>query len=478
MSVLFRTLLTVVLILAAPAAFFGYRAYTHSAIYLLAQGDRAAEEGKHEEVERLAKLLEKKGENQAAHLLRGEDHVYLGLVASKLPPSSMPFEELQRIGQMVLGAVDLSGQPMPGRLILWVAASQYQEPARISYPAVSFFRQGLTELAKIQDDGPIGVKGTVLAAECLLQLNERRLAEEGLKALVKRHPENKDAHRFLSVIYIDLNSANEAIQHLQEWSRLDPSNGLPYRWIGFFRKENNQVDDAVQAYEEALKRKLPPEVRDEALKELADICGNLKVENEKALAILDQGSGVFQLDPAVIALRVNCLRNLQRDAEAVALVENALEKNPDHPQILFLRAQLYDAEDQPRSALPLLEKAARLEPYDLPVLTLLVSVYQKLDQKDKAAEAKKKADEMNQIGIQLAELQQDANRHPWDDRVRAEIAWLYLKVKRPEQARNWLQAALACNPNNFLARRLLAQLPAKKNASAGQTSTSGSSKRG
>src|SRR5713101_1529549 len=313
MSVLFKILLTVVLVVAAPAAFFGYRAYTHSTNYLLAQGDRAAEEGKHDEVERLAKVLEKKGESQAAHLLRGEDYVYLGIVASKLPPVSMPFEELQRTGQMVVGAADVSGQPMPARLSLWLAASTYQEPARVSSPALNAFRKGLTELAQIQDDGPIGDKGTVLAAECLLQLNEKRLAEEGLKALVKHHPDNKDAHRFLSVIYIDLNSANEAIQHLQEWSRLDPSNGLPYRWIGFFRKENNQVDDARQAYEEALKRKLPSEVRADTLKELVEIYINSKGEYEKALAILDQGSEAFQQDPAAIALRVNCLRNLKRE---------------------------------------------------------------------------------------------------------------------------------------------------------------------
>jgi tetratricopeptide (TPR) repeat protein len=397
-----------------------------------------------------------------------------------LPPPALPFEELQRTGQMVLGAADLSGQPMPVRLGLWLVGSVYQEPARVSSPAVSFFRKGLAELAKIQDDGPIGVKGTVFAAECLMQLNEKRLAEEGLKALVKRHPENKDAHRFLSVIYIDLNSANEAIQHLQEWSQLDPPNGLPYRWIGFFRKENNQMDSAVQAYEEALKLKLPAEVRNDALKELAGIYIDPKGEYEKALTILDQGEEAFQQDPAVITLRVNCLRNLQREAEAVALVENALQKSPNHPQILFLRAQLYDVEDQPRPALPLLEKAARLEPYDLPILTALAKVYQKLEQKDKAAEAQKKADEMYQIGTRLAQLQQDANRHPWDDYVRVEIAWLYLKVKRPEQARNWLQAALVCNPNNFQARRLLAQLPAKENAStsASQSATSGSSKRG
>ena len=127
-----------------------------------------------------------------------------------------------------------------------------------------------------------------------------------------------------------------------------------------------------------------------------------------------------------------------------------------------------------------MEKAVRLNPYDLSILNALVGVYQRLEQKDKAAEIKKQAEEVQKIGLRLVELQQDANRHPWDDRVRVEIAGLYLRINRLEQARNWLQAALACNPNNVQAHRLLAQLPAKQNAStsSSQSSTTGSSKRG
>ena len=127
-----------------------------------------------------------------------------------------------------------------------------------------------------------------------------------------------------------------------------------------------------------------------------------------------------------------------------------------------------------------MEKAVRLNPYDLSILNALVGVYQRLEQKDKAAEIKKQAEEVQKIGLRLVELQQDANRHPWDDRVRVEIAGLYLRINRLEQARNWLQAALACNPNNVQAHRLLAQLPAKQNTStsSSQSSTTGSSKRG
>jgi tetratricopeptide (TPR) repeat protein len=449
----------IALILAIPAGVLGRRAYTHSTSYLLAQGDAAAEEGRLDDVDRLVKLLEKKDEMQAAHLLRGENWLYLGIVASRVPPAPPRFEQLQETAQMVLGAANLGLQPMLNRPALWVAASLYQKPARVSSPAQRLFRQSLEELAKIQDDGAIGVKGTLLAAECLIRLQEQRLAEEGLKALLKRHPDNKEAHRFLAVIYIDLNSSEEAIEHLQEWARLDPATGIPYRWIGFFKKDNNQIGDAIAAYEKALQRQLPPAIKADALKELA---GLYQEEGyyEKALETLMQAP---EQDPKVLAQRVACLRSIAgREQEVVQLVEQAYRDHPDQPKILVLRAQILDNEDKPELALPFLEKAIRLDPADLTALTLLITVYRKLNKEAQANEIRKQADEVSKIQANLSGLVQRANRTPWDDRVRVEIAALCLKLYRPDEARTWLNAALASNPNNARARRMLGQLPAQE----------------
>ena len=471
MSVLLKILLIGALILALLAAFFGWRTYTHSTAYLLAKGDRAAEEGKHDEVERLAKLLEKKGDVQAARLLRGEDYVYLGIVASGVTPPPDPYEDLQRAGQMIAANAGVSDQALAGRGVLLLFASWHQESRRVSSPALSAFRRGLAELAQIQDDGPVGVRGTLLAAECLMHLEEKRLAEEGLKALLKCHPDNKDAHRFLSVIYIDLNSPMEAVIHLEEWARLDPANGLPYRWIGFFKRDNQQVGEAIDGYEQALKRQLPPPIRADAIKELAEIY-HTEGQSEKALETLALGSESFQNDPEILALRVNCLRNIvHREQEAVELVERALQKNPDHPKILFLRAQMFENEDQPGKALPLLEKAAQIDPYDLPTLTLLMKVNGELGKNVQADQLKAQANEVQDILTRLSALKTQANSRLWDDSVRLEIALLALKINQPEQARTWAQAALACNPGNAKARRLLAQLPAKEKTSPSSDST-------
>src|SRR5260370_30606209 len=218
-----KILLVVVLILAIPAVFLGYQAHMNSTTSLMAKGNAAVERGDFEDVERIQKLLEKKGETQAAYLLHGKSWVYAGEASMNKARPPPPFEETQQACQMVMGGAGLGFEAVNTRGIVWMFAILYQKPAFVSSPALNAFRLGLAELAKIQDDGPIGEEGTVLAAECLMRLEEKRFAEEGLKALVKRHPDNLEAHRLLAAIYIDLNNPVGAIAHLQDPTRLAPA---------------------------------------------------------------------------------------------------------------------------------------------------------------------------------------------------------------------------------------------------------------
>jgi tetratricopeptide (TPR) repeat protein len=460
---LLKILLVAVLILAIPTAYMGYQAHINSTAYLMAKGNEAVEKLNGKEVERIQKLLEKKGETQAAYLLGGKYLVYLGDTALKRLPAAPPFEETQQAVQLVSGGAGLADQAMCTRGLIWALASFYQKPGRVSSPALNAFSQGLAELAKIQDDGPIGVEGTILAAECLLRLDEKRLAEEGLKALIKRHPDNMEAHRFLSIIYLDLNSPGNAIKHLEEWARLDPNNGLPYRWIGLFQKDGNQEGEAIKAYENALTRQLKPDARADALKELAFIYLRSQGKPSNALEILAQGTEEFQNEPDILAMRVECLDGMGRDAEALALVEKAISDNPRNPKIMVLRARIYiNNENKPEKALPLLEKAVQLDPYDPQAQNQLLNVYGQLGMKDQAAKQKKEVEELTRILTTLANLKSKADNAPWDDQPCLELGALFIKIGRMEDARTWLQATLSRNPGNVKARRLLRQLPAQE----------------
>src|SRR5262249_54393890 len=147
-------------------------------------------------------------------------------------------------------------------------------------------------------------------------------------------------------------------------------------------------------YEQALRRQLTPTVRAEAVKELAEIYSS-EGQPQKALDTLALGSESFQNEPEILALRVNCLRNFEnREQESVELVEKAMRENPNHPKILFLRAQIFENEDKPEKALPLLEKATQLDPFNLPILALLMKVYRELKMVDQADQLKAQTKEL------------------------------------------------------------------------------------
>src|SRR5262249_34570447 len=113
----------------------------------------------------------------------------------------------------------------------------------------SSYKRALAELAQVREEGPLGLETAVFGAECLVHLGQRRFAAEVLNQVVQRDPDQKEAHRWLAAIYIDLNSPQQAITHLREWARLDPHNGRPYRWIGHFLvKDYVDYQEAIAAY--------------------------------------------------------------------------------------------------------------------------------------------------------------------------------------------------------------------------------------
>jgi predicted Zn-dependent protease len=406
----------------AAAVVWGIQFYLSRPAHLLAKGLEAVERGDLLQAYELADSLEENGSPESAHLLRGKALVYAGETAFKreaqAPPSNAPPRSLR------------------------------------------LFQSALDELAKVPEDGPAAVEREVLAAECLTYLQQQRVAVVRLKRALERDPENLVAHRLLAAIYMDLNDPKEAIVQFQAWARLEPANGLPYRWVGFFKKDFNEAEGAVSAYKEALKRELAPEVRSAVLKELAQTYCVAEEEYQAALDTIALGPPSLNDDPEILALRADCLRNLpNRSAEAVALLEKGLQQDPDNPRFLLLRAQCYLADDQLEKALLLLEKAAQRDPYELKFQTLLVDVYRQLKKDAQADEQKRHLEAVQKERMQLSSLIQESGQQPWNDRLRVEIARLCAKMNNPEQARTWLRAALTCNPDNEEARQLLSQVP-------------------
>ncbi|MCI0458211.1 MAG: tetratricopeptide repeat protein [Gemmataceae bacterium] len=420
----FRILLGFMVVLSVGGGYAFWLSTTRAA-YLLRQGQAALLQGDWDEAERVARRLEQRGYPQHGHLLRGEVHLRAARGLLARTPAAGPLDA---------------------------------EPAQREARAQDAFRQTLAELARIRDEGPLALEATLLAAECLVRLGEHRLAVEALTAVVKRHPDQKDAHQWLAAVYMDLRSPPEAIRHLQAWGRLDSGDGRPYRWIGFFHRDYHQQAEAIEAYREALRRQLEPPARAEVVKELAATLIAWEAQYHQALETLDQCPPPWAQDAELLALRAECLWGLGRPTEAVDALESALQANPDLSRGLLLRGKMYLTGDQPAAAVPFLEKAVLVDPHDDRSRDHLVQAYQQLGQTARAEQHQRLLQETKSLKDKVSQLEERALSRPGDDRLRQQVAGLYRKLNRPAEARMWLQAALACNPANQEARQELAQL--------------------
>ncbi len=317
------------------------------------------------------------------------------------------------------------------------------------------YHAALSELTQIHDQSP---EPTVLASECLVHLGERPLAASALQTVLRQHPDEIDAHRWLAAIYIDLNAPESAAHHLEAWGRLDPTTGRPFRWAGFFHKVVQHAQAAVEAYQTALQRPLDDGMKADTARELADLLIEEFGDYKGALAALDQASGRDHDRPEFLTLRAECLWGLGKPDEATALVEQALRLAPDLASALRLRAQIYLTSDQPRQARPLLERAIQVAPHDLGIRKKLMEVALQEGNKAEAERQQQALAELTSLREQLANLHRAADQRPWDGPVRRRIAEICLQLRRGDEARMWAKAALVCDPSDEPAQRLLAQV--------------------
>ena len=90
----------------------------------------------------------------------------------------------------------------------------------------------------------------------------------------------------------------------------------------------------------------------------------------------------------------------------------------------------------------------------------LIQAYQQLGDTARAEQHRRLLKETRALKDQVNHLEEQAVLHPWDGKVRQQLGVLYRQLNRPAEARMWLQAALACNPDNPEARQELAQIAA------------------
>ncbi len=324
--------------------------------------------------------------------------------------------------------------------------------------ADQFFRRAQVELEAIPRDSTVYLEAAPLLGECRLERGDLKGAVECFRFVVERQPDQSDARRFLAERHYELGNVELAAEHARALAELEPDDGYPHRLLAVMARNHRRFAEARKEYRAALDRQLELGLRVRVLKEFAEMLVEDVGDCDAALRVLDRTPEAHAHDPELAVLRAECLWSQGKRDDARALADSALRGNPDLFAGLLLRGRMHLEEEQPREALPLLKRAVVLTPHDFRGREQLARAYRQLGEADRAAEQDQRRQELVEIRTRLTVLSKKAVDHPWDADCRLEIAALYVKLDRPAEARQWLKAALACDPDHVEARNLLRRL--------------------
>jgi tetratricopeptide (TPR) repeat protein len=300
------------------------------------------------------------------------------------------------------------------------------------------FDEAIRAFRAMKDRGALRLEAAKFESECLVNLGAVREAERVFRFVLSKDPDHIDSHRFLAAIYYDQGEMPRAVDHLHEVARLDPKDARPHRLIGVIFKDLDQIDDAIFAYEESLRRVPPDTLGQEVRVELAE-CLLKRGKNERVLELVE---GIDTQE--AVAVRVEALLNLERDKEALPLLEDAQVRFPGNATFLRLRARLYVLEKNLEAAGKLLEQAIQLDAVDFRSRHELAIVLERMGKTAEAQKQHQKVKEVQKRLTELTNLTKEAMERSWDADVRLRLAALCDQLQRPQLAQMWRNAAAAC----------------------------------
>jgi|GEM_PF-1701910 len=331
---------------------------------------------------------------------------------------------------------------------LFLQAKPYAETGKMEV-AGPVLNHAVNELIKIQKTSPLWTESALLVGKSFLYMHKLHEAERIFDYLVKQDADNVDAHRGLASIYYDQGAGARAIFHLTKVGELDSRDGRPYRLIALICKDQEQYDEAIKNYEEALQRKLPAHVPEQdpatVRQELAQ-CLVVRAQFQRALEVLQDVSLSVDAAADVEALRAEALLGMGRTAEAQQVLDNALNIFNNNGALCRLRARIHVEAKEFEPARKLLEKALWIERTDYRARLQLIQVLKVLGDNQELDRQQHEQDQVKKDMEERSRLEREAVARPWDASLRLRLAELCRRLNRGDLALMWERAAAACPP--------------------------------
>lgn len=311
-------------------------------------------------------------------------------------------------------------------------------------------RESLDEFRQALDHDETRVRAQVLAGEALATLKQSLLATEVLREALARDPDNVEAHRWAGVAFYDLGAMEPAVRHLEQLAKLVPADPRPHRVMGLIYKdlENDQL--AVNSYQESLTRSTDQPDIESIRTELAEV----QIRLNRHAAAQETLSACLP-SARVYALRAECESAAGHKSAARVLLSEALQRDPNDMTSLLLQGTFALNEGETRQAITSFQKVVKQSPSDFTARFKLSRAYAQAGDTTHAAAELAAMNQIKDVRREANEVYQQALGHPRDAEARFRLGILSEKLRRPDLARMWYQAAVSIDSSHTPAQAAL-----------------------
>lgn len=323
-------------------------------------------------------------------------------------------------------------------------------------------RQGgaLTELVDLEEAllrlGAVAPRTTGQGAGHVFGLD----ADEARALLVAArtgHPEAAVIYEALVEVGLRSFAMERAHAFASEWIAVSPDDWLPRVRRGDIRARFSLAADARDDYEAAIA------LRSDAPGAHAGLGIVLVRQLGDAAAAQPHLREALRTTPGDVSCLTALAESLVRTShivEAESILDRALAIRPDDPTGLRLRGLIDLENGRPEDALVLLERADRADPGNLETVAALARALALAGRDEAAREASARAVTLRQEAESLDPLIKQVLHAPGDADVRLQIGRALTRMGRQRDAREWLESAVAFDPDHAEARRALESLGA------------------
>lgn len=301
---------------------------------------------------------------------------------------------------------------------------------------------------------PLKLTSSLLAGETFCRAGAYPQAQRILLGVVKELPENVSAHRWLAIAFYDVGANAHALQELQIVAALDPNDARPHRLIGLINKDAERFEEAIVAYQEALRRDQNHPQKEDILQELGESLAKVHKYAE-SLQTIEHA----QPTARIWALRADCHYSAGDKAQAQVAAEEALKLDPQHTLALRMLGNLKIDQGQLAEAAVDFQRAITIDPSDFTSRFKLAQTYARLGKKAESEAEQQLSTKYRNLSERFTSLHVEAEQQPQNAELRYQLGQAARELYRPDLARMWFKAALGLNPQHIAARKALAELP-------------------